>query len=95
MIPRRFETRVISNTSKQFSNVKAFMKSSEVSELIIATDAGREGELVARWIIEKVGFNKPMKRLWISSMTDSAIKAGFRNIDIPVKINPYERKPAA
>ena len=50
------------------------MKSSEVSELVIATDAGREGELVARWIIEKVGFNKPMKRLWISSMTDMAIK---------------------
>ena len=88
MIPRRFETRVISNTSKQFSNVKAFMKSSEVSELIIATDAGREGELVARWIIDKVGFNKPMKRLWISSMTDSAIKAGFRNL---VNASNYDR----
>ena len=53
MIPKRFETRVISSTSKQFNNVKTFMKSSEVSELVIATDAGREGELVARWIIEK------------------------------------------
>lgn len=46
-------------------------------ELVIATDAGREGELVARWIIEKAGFKKPVKRLWISSQTDKAIKEGF------------------
>lgn len=80
MIPEKFETRVIKETSKQFQNVKALLKSNEVSELIIATDAGREGELVARWIINKVGFNKPIKRLWISSMTDKAIKDGFNNL---------------
>lgn len=80
MIPDKFQTKVISNTSKQFNAVKAFMKDPEVKELVIATDAGREGELVARWIIEKVGFKKPMKRLWISSMTDSAIKDGFNNL---------------
>ncbi len=80
MIPEKFETRVIKETSKQFQNVKALIKSNEISELIIATDAGREGELVARWIINKVGFNKPMKRLWISSMTDKAIKEGFNNL---------------
>ena len=52
----------------------------DVSDLVIATDAGREGELVARWIIEKVGFRKPIKRLWISSQTDKAILDGFKNL---------------
>lgn len=52
----------------------------DVEELVIATDAGREGELVARWIIDKVGFKKPIKRLWISSQTDKAILDGFRNL---------------
>ena len=80
MIPKKFETRVISSTSKQFNYVKSFLKSNEVSDLVIATDAGREGELVARWIIDKVGFKKPMKRLWISSMTDKAIKEGFNSL---------------
>lgn len=80
MIPSKFETKVIKDTSKQFQNVKALLKNNDVSELIIATDAGREGELVARWIINKVGFNKPIKRLWISSMTDKAIKNGFSNL---------------
>ncbi len=80
MIPHKFETRVIPSTSKQFSYVKAWLKSNEISELIIATDAGREGELVARWIINKVGFTKPIKRLWISSMTDKAITEGFNKL---------------
>lgn len=80
MIPKKFETRVIGSTSKQFNCVKSYLKSDEVSDLVIATDAGREGELVARWIIDKVGFKKPMKRLWISSMTDKAIKEGFKSL---------------
>ena len=50
----------------------------DVNELIIATDAGREGELVARWIIEKANVKKPIKRLWISSVTDKAILSGFK-----------------
>ena len=56
------------------------MKSNEVESLIIATDAGREGELVARWIIAKAGCKKPIKRLWISSQTDKAIRDGFNNL---------------
>ena len=56
------------------------MKRDDMDELVIATDAGREGELVARWIIEKAGFRKPVKRLWISSQTDRAIKDGFSNL---------------
>ena len=51
-----------------------------LAEIVIATDAGREGELVARWIIEKAGVKKPLKRLWISSQTDKAILDGFKNL---------------
>ena len=47
---------------------------------MIATDAGREGELVARWILEKAGFHKPIRRLWISSQTDKAIRDGFTHL---------------
>lgn len=88
MIPKEFSTKVIPNVSKQFNCVKDFMNDSNISELIIATDAGREGELVARWIIEKVGFKKPMKRLWISSLTDAAIKNGFSHL---VDYRVYDR----
>ena len=80
MIPEKFKTVVIKESSKQFNNVKNILKSSDVKDLVIATDAGREGELVARLIIKQVGFNKPIKRLWISSMTDKAIKEGFNNL---------------
>ena len=71
---------VIPKTSKQFKAVKEQMLRKDVSEIIIATDAGREGELVARWIIEKVGVKKPIKRLWISSVTDKAIQQGFKTL---------------
>src|ERR1035437_9188146 len=80
MIPKKMELVVIKDTSKQFSAVRALMRQPDITELIIATDAGREGELVARWIIEKVGFKKPLKRLWISSQTDKAIKEGFNRL---------------
>jgi len=56
------------------------MNRKDVDQIIIATDAGREGELVARWIIEKANIRKPIKRLWISSVTDKAIKDGFNNL---------------
>lgn len=77
MLPDKMALKVIPDTSKQFTVVKSLLHSAEVSSLIIATDAGREGELVARWIIEKAGFRKPVKRLWISSQTDKAIRQGF------------------
>lgn len=80
MLPKKMELVVIKQTSKQFSAVKALLRRPDVEELIIATDAGREGELVARWIIEKAGFRKPIKRLWISSQTNKAIKEGFANL---------------
>lgn len=80
MLPSKMDLEVIPETSKQYSVVKNLLRSPEVSQLVIATDAGREGELVARWIIEKAGFYKPIKRLWISSQTDRAIRQGFAQL---------------
>ena len=80
MLPGKMKLEVIKQTSKQYSIVKRQLRSSEVGSIIIATDAGREGELVARWIIEKSGVKKPIKRLWISSQTDKAIKEGFQKL---------------
>lgn len=80
MLPKKMELTVIKETSKQFGAVRALMSRDEIDELVIATDAGREGELVARWIIQKAGFRKPIKRLWISSQTDKAIKEGFAKL---------------
>jgi len=77
IIPNPFKLTVIRETNRQYNLVKKSMHSKMVSEIIIATDAGREGELVARWIINKAGVKKPLKRLWISSVTDKAIKQGF------------------
>lgn len=80
MLPKHMKLTVIKKTGKQFNEVKKQMLRDDIGELVIATDAGREGELVARWIIEKVGFKKPIKRLWISSQTDKAILDGFKNL---------------
>ncbi|WP_241475552.1 DNA topoisomerase III [Priestia flexa] len=80
IMPERMKLKVIKKTSPQFRTVSQLAKRSDIKELIIATDAGREGELVARWIMEKVRWNKPFRRLWISSQTDKAIKQGFREL---------------
>jgi DNA topoisomerase-3 len=80
MLPKYLKTVVIKKSSKQFNTVKSQINRNDVDEIVIATDAGREGELVARWIIEKSKSDKPIKRLWISSSTDKAIKEGFNNL---------------
>ena len=80
MLPPNMKLVVIGQTARQFKVVQSLMKRGDVSELIIATDAGREGELVARWIMIKAGWKKPTKRLWISSQTDKAIKEGFAKL---------------
>ncbi|WP_291629966.1 DNA topoisomerase III [Clostridium sp.] len=80
MLPKNMKLTVLKKTSKQFYEVKKLLNRNDIEEIVIATDAGREGELVARWIIEKVGVKKPIKRLWISSQTDKAILEGFRNL---------------
>lgn len=80
MLPKYLKLVVIKQSGKQFSAVREQMNRKDVTEIVIATDAGREGELVARWIIEKAGVKKPLKRLWISSVTDKAIKEGFSKL---------------
>ncbi|UGB30869.1 DNA topoisomerase III [Metabacillus sp. B2-18] len=80
MLPAPLKLVVIKKTGKQFQSVKTQLLRKDVRDIIIATDAGREGELVARWILEKARVNKPIKRLWISSVTDKAIKEGFRKL---------------
>ena len=80
ILPKDLKTVVIKKSAKQFNTVKAQLNRNDVNEVVIATDAGREGELVARWIIEKAHNKKPIKRLWISSSTDKAIKEGFTKL---------------
>lgn len=80
ILPKELKLVVIKKTAKQYNTVKAQMHRKDVSEIVIATDAGREGELVARWIIEKANVKKKIKRLWISSVTDKAIEDGFNKL---------------
>ena len=80
MLPERLEIQVIKKTGHQYQTVRKQMFRKDIGQIIIAMDAGREGELVARWIIQKSGVKKPMKRLWISSVTDKAIRQGFSNL---------------
>lgn len=80
MLPENMKLKVIPQTSRQYKLVKSLMSRKDIADIIIATDAGREGELVARWILEKAGIHKPIKRLWISSQTDKAIKEGFAHL---------------
>lgn len=80
MLPDTFKLEVIKQTAKQYQAVKTQLFRSDVGSIIIATDAGREGELVARLILKKSGVRKPIKRLWISSVTDKAIREGFASL---------------
>jgi DNA topoisomerase-3 len=80
MIPPKFQLKVIDNSgvSKQFNTLKSLMD--QCTEVVNCGDAGIEGELIQRWVLAKAANNKPVKRLWISSMTDEAIKEGFENL---------------
>ncbi|RKQ35636.1 DNA topoisomerase III [Oceanobacillus halophilus] len=80
MLPSNLKLVVMKKTGKQFNTVKTQLNRKDVGDVVIATDAGREGELVARWILEKSRVRKPVKRLWISSVTDKAIRDGFKNL---------------
>ena len=80
MLPEKMKLVVIPESRRQYQVVSGLMKRADVSELVIATDAGREGELVARWIMQKAGWGGPARRLWISSQTDKAIREGFANL---------------
>jgi DNA topoisomerase-3 len=80
MLPERMKLKVMRKTSNQFRTVKEIFKRNDTDKLIIATDAGREGELVARWIMLLCGWKGQTMRLWISSQTDKAIKDGFNSL---------------
>ncbi|WP_018662197.1 DNA topoisomerase III [Heyndrickxia acidiproducens] len=80
IIPDKMRTKPIRQTYQQYKAIEQLGKRSDIKNLIIATDAGREGELVARWILEKMRWKKPVQRLWISSQTDKAIRDGFNHL---------------
>ncbi|MEJ7219843.1 DNA topoisomerase III [Staphylococcus gallinarum] len=95
IIPNKMKTVVISKTRKQFSTVQALINNNKVNQIIIATDAGREGELVARLILDKAHNKKPIKRLWISSVTTKAIRDGFNKLQDGRKFNNLYRAALA
>ena len=80
IVPECWKHKVLEGTKKQFGILKKLMRDSKVDEVICATDAGREGELIFRLVYEQAGCKKPMKRLWISSMEEQAIKDGFASL---------------
>ncbi len=80
MLPDKMKLVVIRQTGKQYQAVRTQLYRKDIGDVIIATDAGREGELVARWILDKAECRKPIRRLWISSVTDKAIREGFANL---------------
>lgn len=80
ILPQEYKLVVSPNTESQFKIVKKLVNSSEVTSLICATDAGREGELIFRLVYEVAGCKKPFERLWISSMETQAIKDGFNSL---------------
>ena len=80
ILPERMQTKVIPKTRKQYAVVKKLMNDKETQQIVCATDSGREGELIFRYIYEQAGCKKPVLRLWISSMTDEAIRGGFDNL---------------
>ena len=80
ILPEEWQYNVAADKGKQFATLKELMHRADVSEVVNACDAGREGELIFRFVYTKAQCNKPMRRLWISSMEDSAIKAGFADL---------------
>lgn len=77
ILPGKMKLKVLRESNHQYKAVQQLMRRQDIGELIVATDAAREGELLARWIMDMAKWNKPFKRLWISSQTDKAIKEGF------------------
>ena len=80
VLPETWQLTVSKDKEKQFSVLKALLFRNDVTEVINACDAGREGELIFRFVMEKAGCKKPVKRLWISSMEESAIRKGFESL---------------
>ncbi|MDB4991043.1 MAG: topoisomerase [Myxococcaceae bacterium] len=88
MLPQHWQLSVIEQTRAQFEIVKRLLLDRDTTEIVCATDAGREGELIFRYIAELAGTTKPVKRLWVSSLTDEAIRAGFRRLKDAAAYDP-------
>ena len=80
MIPERFELEPRDTGQDQYKIVKKILKDRSVTEVVNACDAGREGELIFRWVYEHAGCTRPVQRLWVSSLTDDAIKDGWKKL---------------
>lgn len=80
MLPEKLDQVVISDTEEQFKVIESLLKRDDIESVVIATDAGREGELVARWILKLAQYSGKCERLWISSQTEKAILDGFNNL---------------
>ncbi|WP_195558312.1 DNA topoisomerase III [Ligilactobacillus salivarius] len=91
ILPKFIGTKPLPKTRSQLKTIENLVKRKDINEIVIATDAGREGELVARWILQYVHANKKVTRLWISSQTDKAVKQGFKELKPAEKYdNLYE-----
>ena len=97
IIPSRYKYEIVNTTKKQFNILKKLMNSKEIETVINACDAGREGELIFRLVYEQAKCSKDVKRLWISSMEDTAIKEGFKHLkdgkayETPISIRPCQK----
>ena len=88
MIPKEWKLVVLDGTGDQFKIVEGLMSREDIGEVVNAADAGREGELIFRLVYSHAGCKKPVKRLWISSMTDEAILAGFKSLKPGAEYDP-------
>ncbi len=91
MLPKEWKLMVLPSSKQQFDGVTRLFNRSDVDMIINAADAGREGELIFRLVYQHAGCNKPFKRLWISSMTDEAIKSGFDDLRPGEKYDPLAK----
>ena len=80
IVPEKWKKKILEGTKKQFGILQTLMNRNDVTEVICGTDAGREGELIFRLAYEQAGCRKPVKRLWISSLEEKAIREGFQNL---------------
>ena len=99
ILPEKMELKVLPKTRAQYAVIKKLLNSADTSRVVCATDSGREGELIFRYIYQMAGCKKPVERLWISSMTDEAIRAGFddcwKQRDYKTIVHVGERLPEA
>ena len=88
IIPDKFELRPIEKTKARFNLLKRLMKREDVVELINACDAGREGELIFRYLVKSAGIKKPIRRLWLQSMTKESIREAFQHLRADQELIP-------